>query len=97
MDKIQNVRMLSVDIVSNWKQRNLDSIGKSKDSQHVKRNQLTSKKQPQNQKRIHSKRKSDSKNPLRAKTRKVEEITGTKSQVSQSVQITNLGILWRWN
>jgi len=86
MDKIQNVRMLSVDIVSNWKQRNLDSIGKSKDSQHVKRNQLTSKKQPQNQKRIHSKRKLDSKKPLRAKRRKVEETTATKMTSQQSVR-----------
>jgi len=55
-------------------------MGKYKYSQNTKRNQLTSKKQPQNQEIIHSKRKSDSKNPLRAKTRKVEEITGTKSQ-----------------
>jgi hypothetical protein len=34
----------NVDIVSNRKQRNLDSMGKSKDSQNAKRNQLTSKK-----------------------------------------------------
>ena len=46
----------NVDIVSNWEQRNLDSMGKSKDSQNTKRNHLTSKKQPQNKKRIHSKK-----------------------------------------
>jgi hypothetical protein len=44
--KVQVVRKVkqNVDIVSNWKQRNLDSMGKSKDSQNAKRNQLTSKK-----------------------------------------------------
>jgi hypothetical protein len=43
--KVQVVRKVkqNVDIVSNWKQRNLDSMGKSKDSQNAKRNQLTSK------------------------------------------------------
>jgi hypothetical protein len=46
-------------VYRNWKQRNLDSMGKYKDSQNEKRNQLTSKKQPQNQKRIPSKKKSD--------------------------------------
>ena len=40
----QNSECENVDIVSNWKQRNLDSMGKSKDSQNAKRNQLTSKK-----------------------------------------------------
>jgi len=84
MDKIQNV-----DIVSNLEQRNLDIMGKSKDSQNAKRNQLTSKKQPQNQhwqQQIPSKWKSDSKKPLRAKRRKVEDTTVATSQ--QSVQIS---------
>jgi len=63
-------------------------MGKSKDSQNAKRNQLTSKKQPQNQKRIHSKRKSDSKKPLRAKRRKVEETTATTSQQSVHADYT---------
>ena len=75
----------NVDILSNWEQRNLDSMGKSKDSQNTKRNQLTSEKKPQNQKRIHSKRKSDSKKPLRDRGGRVEETTVTTSQ--QSVQI----------
>ena len=57
-------------------------MGKSKDSHNAKRNQLT-----QIQQRIPSKRKSDSKKPLRAKRRKVEETTSTISQ------ITYLGIL----
>jgi hypothetical protein len=60
----------NVDILSNWEQRKLDSMVKSKDSQITKKNQLTSKKQHQNQKRIHSKRKSDSKKPLRVRVGK---------------------------
>ena len=78
----------NVDIVSNWEQRNLDIMAKSKDSQNAKRNQLTTQKQPQNQQRIPSKRKSDSKKPLRAKRRKVEETTATTSQQSVCADYT---------
>ena len=57
-------------------------------SQNTKRNQLTCKQQPQNQKRIHSKRKSDTKKPLRAQRRKVEETTATTSQQSVRTDYT---------
>jgi hypothetical protein len=65
-------------------------MGKYKDSQNTKRNQLTSKKQPQNQKRIPSKKKSDTKKPLRvrAQRRKVEETTATTSQQSVRADYT---------
>jgi len=63
-------------------------MGYYKDRQNTKRNQLTCKKQPQNQKRIHSKRKSDPKKPLRAKRRKVEETTATTSQQSVRADYT---------
>jgi hypothetical protein len=63
-------------------------MGKSKDSQNAKRNHLTSKKQPQNQQRMSSKRISDSKKPLRAKRRKVEETTATTSQQSVRADYT---------
>jgi len=78
MDTIQNVRMLislatgSKETLTAWVNTNTVKIQREISS--------PVKKQPQNEKRIHSKRKSNSKNPLRAKTRKVEEITGTKSQ-----------------
>jgi hypothetical protein len=41
--------------------------------------------------------KSDSKKPLRAKRRKVEETTATTSQQSVLADYTHLGILWQWD
>jgi hypothetical protein len=63
-------------------------MGYYKDRQNTKRNQFTCKKQPQNQKRIPSKRKSDSKKPLRDKRRKVKETTATTSQQSVRADYT---------
>ena len=56
MDKNQNVRML-ISLATGSKET-LTAWVNTK-SQNTKRNQLTSKKQHQNQKRIHSKRKSE--------------------------------------
>jgi hypothetical protein len=85
MEKIQNVRMLI--LLATWSKETLTSWVNPK-TVKMQRNQLTSKKQHKNhhwQQRIPSKRKSDSKKPLRAKRRKVEE---NNSDNSQSMQIT---------
>ena len=79
MDKIQNVRML-ISVATGSKETLTAWVNPK--SQNAKRNHLTSKKQPQNQQRMSSKRISDSKKPLRAKRRKVEETTATTSQQS---------------
>ena len=63
-------------------------MGYYKDRQNTKRNQFTCKKQPQNQKRIPSKKKSDTKKPLRAQRRKVEETTATTFQQSVRADYT---------